>query len=94
MYLRRGAPATELTNSASHPQASLQQRGHQASAEKRGGAKPTFQKKALQSASNEENKNLRLFLRVVADVLPPDNQQLRSICLQAGGALLPSSQHG
>ncbi|KAH7961760.1 hypothetical protein HPB52_011929 [Rhipicephalus sanguineus] len=55
--------------------ASSEQRGHQASAEKRGGAKPTFQKKALQSASNEENKNLRLFLRVVADVLPPDNQQ-------------------
>ncbi|KAL1484299.1 hypothetical protein MTO96_032652 [Rhipicephalus appendiculatus] len=70
-------------------------RGRQANAKKRGCARPpSLQKEALHSASNEENKNLRFLLRVVADLLPPDSQQLRSICLQAGGALLPSSKHG
>ncbi|KAL1470702.1 hypothetical protein MTO96_040296 [Rhipicephalus appendiculatus] len=74
--------------------ASSEQRGRQANAKKRGCDKPpSLQKEALHSASNEENKNLRL-LRVVADLLPPDSQQLRSICLQAGGAPLPSSKHG
>ncbi|KAL1484729.1 hypothetical protein MTO96_049956, partial [Rhipicephalus appendiculatus] len=91
-----GAPVTEITNSTNDPlQAPLQQRGRQANAKKRGCAKPpSLQKDALHSASNEENKNLRLLLRVVADLLPPDSQQLRSICLQAGGAPLPSSNHG
>ncbi|KAL1478392.1 hypothetical protein MTO96_035049 [Rhipicephalus appendiculatus] len=91
-----GAPVTEITNSTNDPlQAPLQQRGRQANAKKRGCAKPpSLQKEALHSASNEENKNLRLLLRVVADLLPPDSHQLRSICLQAGGAPLPSSKHG
>ncbi|KAL1464006.1 hypothetical protein MTO96_027040 [Rhipicephalus appendiculatus] len=89
-----GTPATELTNSVNHPKAPLQQEGHLTSGKKRGSAMPSsFQNKAPQSASNE-NTTLRLLLRVVADLLLPDNQQLRSICLQAGGVLLPSSHHG
>ncbi|KAL1466005.1 hypothetical protein MTO96_026953 [Rhipicephalus appendiculatus] len=89
-------PATELTNSVNHPEAPLQQAGHLAIGKKRGCAMPSsFQKKAPQSASNEENTNLRLLLHVVTDLLPPNNQQqLRSICLQAGGSILPSSHHG
>ncbi|KAL1470168.1 hypothetical protein MTO96_024563 [Rhipicephalus appendiculatus] len=72
--------ATELTNSVNHPEAPLQLVGHLASGRKRGCAMTSsFQKKAPQSASNDENTNLRLLSRVVADLLPPDNQQLRSI---------------
>ncbi|KAL1467893.1 hypothetical protein MTO96_041843, partial [Rhipicephalus appendiculatus] len=80
-----GAPVTEITNSTNDPlKAPLQQRGRQSNAKKRGCAKPpSLQTEALHSACNEENKNLRLRLRVVADLLPPDSQQLRSICLQA-----------
>ncbi|KAL1479120.1 hypothetical protein MTO96_052124 [Rhipicephalus appendiculatus] len=36
-----------------------------------------------ESHLDQENTNLRLLLRAVADLLPPENQ-LRSICLQAG----------
>ncbi|KAL1486752.1 hypothetical protein MTO96_031273 [Rhipicephalus appendiculatus] len=76
-------PATELRNPVNHPEAPWQQMGHLASGKKRGCAMPSpFQKKAPQSASNE-NTNLQFLLRVVADLPPPDNQQLRSICLQA-----------
>ncbi|KAL1467570.1 hypothetical protein MTO96_042074 [Rhipicephalus appendiculatus] len=91
-----GAAATEITNSAKNPlQVPLKQGGRQANAGKRGSAKrPSFQEEDLQSAINEENKNLRLLLRMAVDVLPPDSQQLRSICLQIGLVHLPSSENG
>ncbi|KAL1473220.1 hypothetical protein MTO96_003885 [Rhipicephalus appendiculatus] len=46
-----------------------------------------------ESHLDQENTNLRLLLRAVADLLPPENQ-LRSICLQAGGVPPPNSHHG
>ncbi|KAL1481361.1 hypothetical protein MTO96_034524 [Rhipicephalus appendiculatus] len=52
---------------------------------KQGSVKPRPPAKATpESHLNQENTNLRLLLRAVADLLPPENQ-LRSICLQAGG---------
>ncbi|KAL1479730.1 hypothetical protein MTO96_051623 [Rhipicephalus appendiculatus] len=50
-------------------------------------------KATSESHLDQENTNLRLLLRAVADLLPPENQ-LRSICLQAGGVPPPNSHHG
>ncbi|XP_049271408.1 uncharacterized protein LOC125758366 [Rhipicephalus sanguineus] len=61
---------------------------------KQGSAKSRPPTKATsQPHADKENANLRLLLRAVADLLPPENQ-LRSICLQAGGVHPPKSHHG
>ncbi|KAH7961602.1 hypothetical protein HPB52_010720 [Rhipicephalus sanguineus] len=74
-------------------QSGAQQRGPPAGSKKRGSAEPRRPKKAAsQPHADQENANLRLLLRAVADVLPPENQ-LRSICLQAGGVHPPNSHH-
>ncbi|XP_037501849.1 uncharacterized protein LOC119375889 [Rhipicephalus sanguineus] len=59
-----------------------QQREPPAGPKKQGSAKPRPPTKATsQPHADQENANLRLLLRAVADLLPPENQ-LRSICLQ------------
>ncbi|KAH7947181.1 hypothetical protein HPB52_008062 [Rhipicephalus sanguineus] len=71
-----------------------QQREPPAGPKKQGLAKPRPPTKATsQPHADQENANLRLLLRAVADLLPPENQ-LRSICLQAGGVHPPNSHHG
>ncbi|KAL1442832.1 hypothetical protein MTO96_030608 [Rhipicephalus appendiculatus] len=62
--------------------AGAQQRGSPAGPKKQGSPKPRLPTKANSQAHvDQENTNLRLLLRAVADLLPPENQ-LRSICLQ------------
>ncbi|KAH7956346.1 hypothetical protein HPB52_008438 [Rhipicephalus sanguineus] len=66
-------------------QTGAQQREPPAGPKKQGSAKlrpPT--KATSQPHADQENANLRLPLRAVADLLPPENQ-MRSICLQEGG---------
>ncbi|XP_037501458.1 uncharacterized protein LOC119375352 [Rhipicephalus sanguineus] len=71
-----------------------QQREPPAGPKKQGSAKPRPPTKATsQPHADQENANLRLLLRAVADLLHPENQ-LRSICLQAGGVHPPNSHHG
>nr|XP_037279877.1 uncharacterized protein LOC119172834 [Rhipicephalus microplus] len=89
-----GSPS-KMTVSSTHPgQTGAQQRGpsaglkHPDSTTTRPPAKVPSQPRV-----DQENANLRLLLRAVADLLPPENQ-LRSICLQAGGAHPHSSHHG
>ncbi|KAH7934628.1 hypothetical protein HPB51_029005 [Rhipicephalus microplus] len=89
-----GSPS-KMTVSSTHPgQTGVQQRGpsaglkHPDSTTTRPPAKVPSQPRV-----DQENANLRLLLRAVADLLPPENQ-LRSICLQAGGAHPHSSHHG
>ncbi|KAH8027936.1 hypothetical protein HPB51_011166 [Rhipicephalus microplus] len=89
-----GSPS-KMTVSSTHPgQTGVQQRGpsaglkHPDSTTTRPPAKVPSQPRV-----DQENANLRLLLRAVADLLPPENQ-LRSICLQAGGTHPHSSHHG
>nr|XP_037286219.1 uncharacterized protein LOC119179252 [Rhipicephalus microplus] len=89
-----GSPS-KMTVSSTHPgQTGVQQRGpsaglkHPDTTTTRPPAKVPSQPRV-----DQENANLRLLLRAVADLLPPENQ-LRSICLQAGGAHPHSSHHG
>nr|XP_037280370.1 uncharacterized protein LOC119173680 [Rhipicephalus microplus] len=89
-----GSPS-KMTVSSTHPgQTGVQQRGpsaglkHPDSTTTRPPAKVPSQPRV-----DQENANLRLLLSAVADLLPPENQ-LRSICLQAGGAHPHSSHHG
>ncbi|KAH7937640.1 hypothetical protein HPB49_013945 [Dermacentor silvarum] len=73
-----GAPDKEVTTSTNHPQPRLQQCVQQACAKKWGSIKPgPSPKEAPQSTNDKQNKNPRLLLRAIADLRPPDNQQLR-----------------
>ncbi|KAH7942972.1 hypothetical protein HPB52_002917 [Rhipicephalus sanguineus] len=68
-----------------------QQREPPAGPKKQGSTKPRPPTKATsQPHADQENANLRLLLRAVADLLPPENQ-LRSICLQAAAPCMVSA---
>ncbi|KAL1421775.1 hypothetical protein MTO96_022823 [Rhipicephalus appendiculatus] len=89
-----GAPS-KVVETSTHPrQPGAEQRRPPSGPKKQGSVKPRPPAKATpESHLDQENTNLRLLLRAVADLLPPENQ-LRSICLQAGGVAPPNSHHG
>ncbi|KAL1463865.1 hypothetical protein MTO96_043175 [Rhipicephalus appendiculatus] len=89
-----GAPS-KVVETSTHPrQPGAEQRRPPSGPKKQGTVKPRPPTKATpESHLDQENTNLRLLLRAVADLLPPENQ-LRSICLQAGGVPPPNSHHG
>ncbi|KAL1427075.1 hypothetical protein MTO96_017816 [Rhipicephalus appendiculatus] len=69
-------------------QPGAEQRRPPSGPQKQGSVKPRAPTKVTsQSHLEQENTNLRLLLRAVADLLPPESQ-LRSICLQAGRDLV------
>ncbi|KAH8009208.1 hypothetical protein HPB51_012706 [Rhipicephalus microplus] len=74
----------KMAVSSTHPgQSGAQQRGPLVGPKQPDSTKPRLPAKApSQPHVDQENLNLRLRLRAVADLLPPENQ-LRSICLQA-----------
>ncbi|KAL1465956.1 hypothetical protein MTO96_043026 [Rhipicephalus appendiculatus] len=74
----------KLVNSANHPCSSVD-------VKQTPRIRPSFKKEDLQSASNENN--LPLLLHVLNDQLTSDSLRLRSICQQAGGALLSSREN-
>ncbi|KAL1482131.1 hypothetical protein MTO96_015021 [Rhipicephalus appendiculatus] len=78
-----GAPSKVAQNSTHPRQPGAEQRRPPSGPKKQGSVKPRPPAKATpESHLDQENTNLRLLLRAVADLLPPENQ-LRSICLQA-----------
>ncbi|KAL1468234.1 hypothetical protein MTO96_025604 [Rhipicephalus appendiculatus] len=89
-----GAPS-KVVETSTHPrQPGAEQRRPPSGPKKQGPVKPRLPTKATsESHLDQENTNLRLLLRAVADLLPLENQ-LRSICLQAGGVPPPNSHHG
>ncbi|KAL1478322.1 hypothetical protein MTO96_035106 [Rhipicephalus appendiculatus] len=89
-----GAPSKVVETSTRPRQPGAEQRRPPSGPKKQGSVKPRPPAKATpESHLDQENTNLRLLLRAVADLLPPENQ-LRSICLQAGGVPPPNSHHG
>ncbi|KAL1479265.1 hypothetical protein MTO96_051990 [Rhipicephalus appendiculatus] len=80
-----GAPSKVVATSAHPRQPGAEQRRPRSGPKKQGSVKPRPPTQATpESHLDQENTNLRLLLRAVADLLPPENQ-MRSICLQAGG---------
>ncbi|KAL1473099.1 hypothetical protein MTO96_038925 [Rhipicephalus appendiculatus] len=75
-----GAPSKVVATSAHPHQPGAEQRRPPSGPKKQGSVKPRPPTKATpESHLDQENTNLRLLLRAVADLLPPENQ-LRSIC--------------
>ncbi|KAL1445370.1 hypothetical protein MTO96_029226 [Rhipicephalus appendiculatus] len=89
-----GAPSKVVAISTHPRQPGAEQRRPPSGPKKQGSVMPRPPTKATpESHLDQENTDLRLLLRAVADLLPPENQ-LRSICLQAGGVPPPNSHHG
>ncbi|KAL1427083.1 hypothetical protein MTO96_017741 [Rhipicephalus appendiculatus] len=89
-----GAPSKVVATSTHPRQPGAEQRRPPSGPKKQGSVMPRPPSKATpESHLDQENTNLRLLLRAVADLLPPENQ-LRSICLQASGVPPPNSHHG
>ncbi|KAL1476083.1 hypothetical protein MTO96_036781 [Rhipicephalus appendiculatus] len=89
-----GVPS-KVVETSTHPrQPGAEQRRPPSGPKKQGSVKPRpLTKATFESHLDQENTNLRLLLRAVVDLLPPENQ-LRSIYLQAGGVPPPNSHHG
>ncbi|KAL1484088.1 hypothetical protein MTO96_032779 [Rhipicephalus appendiculatus] len=86
---------SKVVETSTHPrQPGAEQRRPPSGPRNQGFVKPRPPTKATsESHLDHKNTNLRLLLRAVAGLVPPENQ-LRSICLQAGGVPPPNSHHG